>query len=59
MTRIAFSVAVNHMAAIAVAVVTEVGKVDGYRLVVVKVVTVVIEEAVISVRAVSASQTSF
>lgn len=47
------------MAAIAVAVVTEVGKVDGYRLVVVKVVTVVIEEAVISVRAVSASQTSF
>lgn len=47
------------MAAIAVAVVAEVGIVDGYRLVVVKVVTVVIEEAVISVRTVSASQTSF
>lgn len=55
MARAVFSVAVDHMAAIAVAVVAEVRKIDGYRLVVVKVVTVAIKEAVISVRAISAS----
>lgn len=47
--------AADHIATIAVAVVADIGKVFGYRLVVVKVMIIVIKEAVISVREVSAS----